>query len=197
MKTAQEVWRFYRMFEKDRSDGARDTAPGAEGEESGLTQPAIEATDTLKQNLETERQRAETNLAGWQRAAADLANYRKRTEQERLELVKFANADLLRRLLPVLDDLDRAFQNAPQDVAWAEGIKLIDRKLRSIMEQEGLAPYDSVGQPFDPAYHDAISYEESDPQHAGLVIGELQRGYKLGDRVLRPALVRVGRGRTS
>jgi molecular chaperone GrpE len=154
----------------------------------------------LMQAVAQEKERAEANLAGWQRAAADLANYRRRSEQERSELVKNANADLVRRLLPILDDMERAFQTIPSDLAavpWAEGIRLIERKILATLEQEGVTRYDAVGQDFDPSLHDAVVMEETDPANDGKVVGEILKGYRMNDRVLRPALVRVGKGRTA
>ena len=155
--------------------------------------------EEMKKVLEEAKAKAEANLAGWQRAAADMANYRKRTDQERSELVKMANADLIRRLLPAVDDMERAFQTIPAELAnqpWVEGMKLIERKLLTILEQEGVTQYDALGQEFDPAFHDAVTIEATDPANDGKVIGEIQKGYRVRDKVLRPALVRVGKGRT-
>ena len=160
-------------------------------------QPETRTLEEAMKALEEAQAKAEANLAGWQRAAADMANYRRRTEQERSELVKNANADLIRRLLPVLDDFERGLQTMPADdanQAWAEGIRLIARKLLTILEQEGVTPYDALGQDFDPAYHDAVTFEPSSRDTAGKVIGQIQKGYRIRDKVLRPALVRVGQG---
>jgi molecular chaperone GrpE len=154
--------------------------------------------EELKKALATEKERSEANMAGWQRAAADLANFRKEVERQRSETVKNANADLLRRLLPVLDDMERAFQKLPADLAnvpWVDGMRLIEQKMLSILEQEGVTPYNALGQEFDPAFHDAIMMEDTDPENDGKVVGEILQGYRFRDRVLRPALVRVGKGR--
>jgi molecular chaperone GrpE len=167
---------------------------GTAGAQEVTEAPTIEE---LQKALEEEKGKAAANLAGWQRTAADFANYRKRVEQEKNEITRYANAGLIRRLLPVLDDLDRAFQTLPDnlaDLTWIQGIILIDRKLRTILEQEGLRPMEAVGQPFDPAFHEAILYEETDPVNDGKVIAELQKGYQFHDKVLRPTLVKVGRG---
>lgn len=166
--------------------------------------PTDEATDgslealieALTKALATEKERADANMAGWQRAAAEWANYRKRAEQERSELVKNANADLIRRWLSIIDDMERAFQKIPADIAgvpWVEGMRLIERKLMVTLEQEGVTRYDAIGQDFDPAYHDAIAVEETDAEHDGKVVGEILKGYRLRERVLRPAMVRVGK----
>ena len=165
----------------------------------GQTPAETSKLEELTKALAEAQAKADANLAGWQRSAADMANYRKRTDQERSELVKSANADLIRRLLPILDDFGRGLQAIPASDAsqpWVEGMRLIERKLLAILDQEGVTPYDAQGQDFDPALHEAVTYEPSDPEQEGKVIGEVQKGYRLHERVLRPALVRVGRGRT-
>jgi molecular chaperone GrpE len=154
----------------------------------------IEDVETLKKILAEAKAKAEANLAGWQRAQADFINYKKRSEQEKEELVKFANAVLILNLLPILDDLERAFTSIPLRMAklsWVDGIKLIERKLWASLEAQGLSPIKALGEPFDPTLHEAI---RQDKGKAGIVIEELQKGYMLGDRVLRPAMVVVGNG---
>ena len=101
--------------------------------------------------------------------------------------------DLIKRVLPVLDDLERALNNRPADDAWAGGIELIQRKLQSILEAEGLKRIEAEGAAFDPNFHEAISYEAADGLESGQVIGVVQNGYMLGDYVVRPAMVRVAR----
>jgi molecular chaperone GrpE len=130
-----------------------------------------------------------------QRMAADFANYRKRNESERNEFAKFAKADLIAKLLDVLDGYDRALGTVPEDLKgqpWVEGMWLVERKLRSILDAEGLEPIDSLGQPFDPYLHQAVAYIESD-EPEGTVIEEHQKAYRLHDRVIRPALVTVAK----
>jgi molecular chaperone GrpE len=130
-----------------------------------------------------------------QRMAADFANYRKRNESERNEFAKFAKADLIAKLLDVLDGYDRALATVPEDLKgqpWVEGMWLVERKLRSILDAEGLEPIDSLGQPFDPYLHQAVAYIESD-EPEGTVIEEHQKAYRLHDRVIRPALVTVAK----
>jgi len=159
----------------------------------------IEAADTedieaLQQALAEERDKAEANLAGWQRAQADFMNYKRRSEQEKSKICKFANADLLCCVLPVLDDLERAFAHLPEemeDTEWADGIKLIARKLRSNLEAQGLSPIEAVGKPFDPNFHEAMRQDKGEE---GIVIEEVERGYILHDRVIRPSKVVVGNG---
>lgn len=151
---------------------------------------------TLKQLLEQERAKSAEYLDNWRRAAADLANYRKRAEKDATELSKVANSVLIARLLPVLDDFDRAFQTIPdnlRDLTWIDGIALIARKMGAIVEAEGLKPIEALNKPFDPNFHEAVIHEETDQHEDGRVIAELQKGYKLNDRVLRPTLVKVAK----
>jgi molecular chaperone GrpE len=132
-----------------------------------------------------------------QRMAADFANYRKRNEAERADFAKFAKADLITKLLDVLDGYDRALASVPDDVKgqpWVEGMWLLERKLRQILEAEGLVPEDALGKPFDPYIHEAIAHVESD-QPEGTVTQEHQKAYRLHDRVIRPALVSVAKAK--
>ena len=167
-----------------------------EEETSKVEQSAaeLEGIETLKQALTEEKAKAESHLANWQRAQADFINYKRRVEQEREEISKFANAMLIFNLLPVLDDLERAFTSVPPRLAqlsWLDGIRLIERKLRASLEAQGLAEIKALGEPFDPHLHEAV---RQDKGAAGMVIEEVQKGYKLHDRVIRPAMVVVGNG---
>lgn len=150
----------------------------------------------LKQELEEIRQKSEEYLEGWQRERAEFANYRKRIEKEREQIHQNAAGAIIRRYLEILDDLERALKDRPQSgdgAAWAEGIELIYRKLLAILESEGVKPMQVEGQFFDPNLHEAVSQEESPEHESGQIIEVVQNGYWLGDRVLRPALVRVAR----
>jgi molecular chaperone GrpE len=129
------------------------------------------------------------------RMTADFANFRKRNEAERIEFAKFAKADLIAKLLDVLDGYDRALSTVPDDLKgqpWVEGMWLVERKLRTVLEAEGLEAIDSLGKPFDPYLHQAVAYIESD-EPEGTVIEEHQKAYRLYDRVIRPALVTVAK----
>ncbi len=148
----------------------------------------------LKQSLAEEKARAEGYLANWQRAQADFINYKRRSEQEQEEIIKFANTSLMLTLVPILDDLERAFTSIPPHLArltWVDGIRLIERKLQASLEAQGLFPIKALGEPFDPRFHEAAMHGKG---KEGIVIEELQRGYKLHDRVIRPAMVVVGNG---
>jgi molecular chaperone GrpE len=137
------------------------------------------------------------NLDGWQRARAEFANYKRRVEAERAELTASAGAEALKRVLPAVDDFERAMQTLPDDLKdnpWVNGVAMVQRKLNAALEQSGITPLaTNPGDPFDPNVHEAITHEDSDQFGSEQIIGEVQRGYKIGDRVLRPALVRVAR----
>jgi len=133
-------------------------------------------------------------LDSLQRSRAEFANYRRRIEQEREQLRVRAAESIVRKLLPVADDFERALRSVPDDVAttsWFEGIRLVERKLWGVLEAEGVSPMESVGQPFDPSRHEAVMVDEGVP-NADTVVEEYQRGYLVNDTVLRPAMVKVG-----
>jgi len=130
------------------------------------------------------------------RMTADFSNYRKRNESERNEFAKFAKSDLISKILDVLDGFDRALATIPDELKgtpWVEGMWLLERKLRGILEAEGLKPVDSLGQPFDPYQHEAVAHVPSD-QPEGTIITEHQKAYRLHDKLIRPALVTVSSG---
>lgn len=149
-------------------------------------------TQTLEQELADLKARAERLLANWQRAEADLANYRRRVEQERQELLKYASAGLVMDILAVADDLERALTSLPSALhgfTWIEGIYLIYRRILAVLQAHGVTEVEAEGKPFDPSCHQAIREVEGEP---GKVVQVVQRGYRLHGRLLRPALVLVG-----
>jgi molecular chaperone GrpE len=152
-----------------------------------------ERIEQLERELATTAAKAEEHLYNWQRSAADFSNYKRRTDDERAQLSQFSTAVLISRLLGVLDDFDRALENVPPEAhdAWIEGVKLVERKLRGVLESEGVTQIEAVGLPFDPNLHEAVAHEETTAHADNEVIGEVQRGYRLHDRVIRPSLVRV------
>ena len=162
--------------------------------EAELETVEIEDVETLKQVLAEEKKKAEDYLANWQRAQADFINYKRRTELERQDFNRFANANLILSLLPALDDLERALSSIPLKLAkhsWVDGIRLVERKFKSSLETQGLTPIKALGEPFDPNFHEAL---RQDKGKEGIIVEEFQKGYMLGDRVLRPAKVVVGNG---
>jgi molecular chaperone GrpE len=137
-------------------------------------------------------------LDALQRERASFINYRRRVDQERQELTQYAAANLLKKLLPVLDDFDRALASIPEEERkgnkWVEGIELIDRKLHSIIEGEGVEEIPALGQPFDPNVMEAVAFDDEGGEGEDTVSAVFANGYKLRDRVLRPAMVKVTRG---
>ncbi|MGE5375300.1 MAG: nucleotide exchange factor GrpE [Bacteroidota bacterium] len=147
------------------------------------------------ESLTSQLRQAETKAAeykdGWARAQADFQNYKKRIERDNELTYVTMKGDIVKKILPVLDDIERALQNRPAENAWANGIELIARKLQNVLESEGIKRIEAEGVEFDPNFHEAISHEPADGVKSGFVIGVVQNGYMLGERVIRPALVRV------
>jgi molecular chaperone GrpE len=159
----------------------------------------LEHIEVLEAQLQAAVQRAADAEAGWQRARADFANLKRRVEEDRAALAAAASDRLLGRVLELADDFDLAIEHVPDDVRgspWMGGIEAIDRKLRALLEAEGVLPMGGEGEPFDPRTQQAISYEDATDVPDGTVMKVLQRGYTIGGRVLRPALVAVARNDT-
>ncbi len=187
------------MTDQPTNGGPRPRATRTRGQErADAIQPPsraelAERIEQLEREL-SEAQRSDSeHRDNWHRSAADFANYKRRTDEERATLAQFSNAILIGKVLGVLDDFDRALENVPADAhdPWVEGVRLTERKLRNVLESEGVTPIEAVGQPFDPNLHEAVVHEETADHPDNQVIGELQRGYRLHDRVIRPSLVRV------
>jgi molecular chaperone GrpE len=176
-----------------------DPRPKTRAEERAEAISTPSRSELLEQLQEAEaalartREQADENMRNWQRTAADFSNYKRRTEEERAAMGLMANAVLLGRLLAVIDDFDRALESVPEDIheGWLDGIRLVERKLQALLEAEGVKPIEAIGQPFDPNLHEAVVHEETAEHPDNTVIGEVQRGYLLRERVLRPSLVRV------
>lgn len=164
-----------------QADGADD------GNENG--DPVIEETDELE-DVRAERDRY---LDQWQRAAAEFANFRRRNEQERAQLVSMVRKDVLAQFLPVIDDFERALGMIPDDeksTGWVKGLEMIDNKFRGILERVDARIIDPVGEPFDPSQHEAVATE---PGTTGSTVVEVyQKGYAIGDHLVRPAMVKTG-----
>lgn len=150
----------------------------------------------LESEVDSARESAESRLNDLKRVSADFINYKRRTEAEQVDKAKFANAMLILKLLPVLDDLERAIDSVGPNLAglqWVQGINLIARKMRSTLEAEGVTTIEALGEEFDPRVHEAVQYEDAGPDEAGKVVAVYQTGYKLHDRIIRPAMVKVGK----
>ncbi len=169
-------------------------------------QPVVEA-ECMNEDLSLEDQvvmlnesyqvieaKAEEYLDGWQRSRAEFANYKKRILKEHTEIHQLARGEVIKLYLDIADDLERALQDRPEQGegnSWAEGIEIIFQKLRTRLEAEGIKPMNAIGEEFDPNIHEALMKEESDEYESGQIIEVMQEGYWIGDKVLRPAVVRV------
>jgi molecular chaperone GrpE len=170
----------------------QEAQPGAAPESEA---PSVDM-EALRHEVQKLKEESAHHLDQWKRTAANLENYRKRVEKERAGLLSLGQATLIAQLLPVLDDLQRAFQTLPpalRSLTWTDGVALIERKLDMILEQYGLTEIEALGKPFDSALHQSVLQEETSEHPDGHVMAILQRGYMLHERVLRPAMVKVAR----
>jgi len=151
--------------------------------------------ETLKGELDATKAKADEYLAGLQRERAEFTNFRRRTAEEREQMLGLAGEDLIRKVLAIADDFDLAIDNRPEELSgngWVEGVTAIDRKLRALLESEGVRPIEAEpGTPFDPREHEAIANVAGSGHPEGSIVDVVRRGYKLRDRVIRPALVAV------
>lgn len=179
------------------ADVSQDTdTNGQQLTSEARTGEVIEEAAELQERLTQAEAQANEYKDQWLRATADYKNYKRRAEAERTELIRSASAGLVLKLLPILDDFERGVASVPPEVAqtpWWSGMQLIDQKLRTVLESEGVSPIEALGQKFDPNVHEAVLYEEAEGQE-DIVVAELQKGYKLRERVLRPTMVKVGKG---
>jgi molecular chaperone GrpE len=167
-----------------------------ESQEDVLNGVEEEDIEVLKQSLLEEKNKAEEYLANWQRTQADFINYKRRNDKEKEELGEYSRAAIVQCLLPILDDFERAISAVPEeavDFNWIEGVRMIERKLRTILESEGLSCIEAIGEPFDPYQHEAVRQESGEE---GVVLDEVQKGYRFNDKVIRASQVVVGSGET-
>jgi molecular chaperone GrpE len=176
------------------ADDIVNAVVGAVAEEAETNLAALDEIARLQKDLTEAQSKAQEYQDGWLRAVADYQNYKRRVERDQVETYQRAAGSIIKRYLEISDDLALALRNRPQDSdggVWANGIELIYRKLLTIMENEGVKTMDALGQPFDPNYHEAITMEPSPDHESGVVIDVIKQGYFLGEKVLRPAVVRV------
>lgn len=176
------------MAEEEKLLSQKEVPELAEGEE------ILELPEGLEKELSEEKEKAAKYLENWQKAEADFSNYRKRIEQEKEDLAREAVSRVLLRILPLIDDLERAFDSLPakpKDPSWVDGIKLIHRKLLADLEAQGVSAINAFGEAFDPNLHEAVAHQDGEE---GKVIAVARKGYKLNDRVLRATQVVVGKG---
>ena len=192
------------MSDETKEELVEETSEDLPTEEAGAEQEAIEeaaeSEEETAEELSLEEQLAQAQAEAadykdrWMRSQAEFANARKRMDKQRADAYTNAKADIVLKLLPALDDFERALANAPEAIredSWYEGIELVEKKLQMVLEGLNVSPVAAVGEPFDPNWHEAISQEPSEEHESGVVSRELQKGYKIGDRVIRPSLVVV------
>ncbi|HFC11808.1 MAG TPA: nucleotide exchange factor GrpE [Anaerolineae bacterium] len=181
------------MSDETRQDAAAEAEKNVN--EEGVTANSAEDTPlTLEEQLADALAQSAENLEGWQRARAEFTNARKRFDQQKIAARTNALVEIAEKLLPVIDDFDLAFANVPEEVRetdWFSGVELIPRKFTTILENLNIERIASVGEPFDPNIHNALMREASDKYQSDTVIKEYQAGFKIGDRIIRPALVVV------
>lgn len=162
-----------------------DQAQAAEAEGSG---------NAVSQELEQAKKLADENYQRFLRTQADFDNFRRRTQKEKEEFAKYASLKLIEQLLPVVDNFERALAASKDNKDYdslAKGVDMIFRQLDQVLTSEGLQPMQTVGTPFNPEFHQAIMQVESEEHEEGIVVEEVQKGYLLKDKVLRPAMVKV------
>jgi molecular chaperone GrpE len=164
------------------------SAPSAEAQAPDLA--------ALQKELDETKVKAAEYLDGLQRERAAFANYKKRVDREQAETSQMAAARVINRYLDIVDDFDRALKDRPTEgdaAKWAEGIVLIYRKFQNVLDSEGVTRIEAEGKEFDPKWHEAVVHEDSDSHASGHVVEVLRHGYKIGERVIRPALVKVAK----
>lgn len=170
----------------DEAEAMQDNASAGEeaGEEASGNGEAASRLQALAEEYQSRALRVQ----------ADFDNFRRRTQKEKEELAQYATSKLVGELLPVMDNFERALATAPESPeseAFAKGVNMIFRQLEGVLKSEGLTAMEAVGQPFNPEYHQAIMQVESEEHEEGIVTEEVQKGYLLKDKVLRPAMVKV------
>jgi molecular chaperone GrpE len=173
---------------EDEQDSPKDGLEAIENDSI----PLEEKLGLIKAALESSEEKASEYLDGWQRTQAEFANYKKRVHRDRELFNQEAVGKVVRNYLPILDDLERALKDRPKDgdsAAWANGIELISRKMVTLLENDGVVPIDAVGEMFDPNLHEAIAQVPGGDHESGQIIEVVQTGYRIGERILRPARV--------
>ena len=190
---------------KKKKEQEENIRPGEEGAPEELSAEEVRESEKaeagagppLEEQLAASREEAKKNWDLYLRERADLENFRKRAQRDKEELARFANEKILREILPVLDNLERALDHARQNQGGGEGllegVEMTLSQFHRVLEKSGAAPFDSVGTPFDPSRHEAIGHLESSEHAPNTVARELQKGYLLNERLLRPAMVMVAK----
>ena len=169
-----------------------DSTPGEQ--DQSIEPEIISAEEQLQNELKQAQEEAKTHKEQYLRTLADMDNLRKRTQREKEDLAKFANENILREILPVIDNLERAVEHADQeDNGLVEGVQMTLTQFSQVLDRFGVKSVEAMGQPFDPALHQAMGQLESADQPVNTVVQQLQKGYQLNDRLLRPAFVMVAK----
>ena len=185
-----------RIMPEEEDEGA-ESSDIANGQEEAIEPGEVEDLEALKKAFAEEETKAGKYLANWQRAQADFVNFKRRTEQEKGDIIRLANAGLIFNLLSVVDDMERALDSISDRLAgskWVDGIVLIYRKFMTILEANGVSEMKALGERFDPCLHEAVVHVEGE---SGKIMAVVQKGYMMNNRVLRPAMVKVGSGHSS
>lgn len=178
------------------TEPSSEEAPKSAPAQAPMVALSMEEYDNLQKELEKSRSQAASYFEGWQRERADFVNYKKRIDRDSAQVYQNSLVSVLKKYLVILDDLDRALKTRPtvgEGVAWSDGIELILRKLTNLLENEGVSRMETGNDVFDPNRHEAVTYEDSPAHQSGQIIEIIQPGYLLGDRVIRPAQVRVAK----
>lgn len=177
------------------AEAAEESTESKKAEDENVSIPLKDYADQLEE-LDDLRQKVDEFSDGWQRERAEFSNYRKRIERDRVMEKQNSKIDVIKKYLALHDDFERALKNIPEKSvheSWMEGLKLIEQKMKNLLDGEGIAAIPAENNAFDPNLHEAISHEENPDFESGQIIEVVQQGYTIGDRVIRPALVRVAK----
>ena len=177
------------------AEAAEKDEESKNAKDENVTIPLKDYADQLEE-LDDLRQKVDEFSDGWQRERAEFSNYRKRIERDREMEKQNSKIDVIKKYLALHDDFERALKNIPQESvqgSWMEGLKLIEQKMKNLLDGEGIAAIPAENIAFDPNLHEAITHEENPDFESGQIIEVVQQGYTIGDRVIRPALVRVAK----
>lgn len=185
------------MTEKKHRPGKEEETSAKQNEDAFVIEELKSKLNEFQQQIDAQTVKAGEYFDGWQRERADFTNYKKRIERDQQMNHQNMVSSITKKYLAVLDDIDRALKARPTEsegARWAEGIELIARKLNTALESDGVKEMEiGSGSEFDPNFHEALTHEDSPAHQSGQIIEVVQKGYLIGDRVLRPALVRVAR----
>ena len=182
------------MADQSRRTKSAETTDVDRMEDEGAAAQTTDAAPALADEIVELRKERDGLHDRLLRQAAEFDNYRKRVERDRKDLAQMAAIDFVADLLPVIDDFERALQaDAPGAESYRQGLEIIHRALMDMLRKRGVTPIDAVGTPFDPQIHQAVVYEDAPDREDGEVMEQFTRGYKLGDRLVRPAMVKVAK----